>query len=381
MQTTRQAVIDTFTARFGEPPAAVIRAPGRVNLIGEHTDYNDGFVLPMAIERAIYIALRPRDDQTVALYSTDFDQMLTFDLTQIERGTISPAEYVKGMTQALLDGGYTLNGWEGVVTGDVPVGAGLSSSAAMEMAVGQAFAFVSGLTIPAAQMAQYGKWVENVWLGLGTGIMDQMISASGVAGNALLIDCRTLETQNVPLPAETVVVILDTGTRRGLVGSEYNTRRQQCEAAAAFFGVPKLRDLTWAEFEPRAQDLAELPRRRARHILTENQRVLQARDAALSGDAQAFGKLMNASHISMRDDFEISSPALNAMVRHAQAHPASYGARMTGGGFAGCAVALVNAHHAAPFAEVVAAGYQSETGHTPQVYITAATDGARVLNK
>lgn len=377
------AIIDniqkTFADRFGEAPQIIVRAPGRVNLIGEHTDYNDGFVLPMAIERAIYIALRPRTDRTVSLFSVDFDKELSFNIDDFQHEDMSPAEYVKGMTRALLNAGYSLNAWEGVVQGDVPVGAGLSSSAAMEMAVGQAFAQVSGFSVAPSQMALYGQWVENEWLGLGSGIMDQMISASGEAGSALLIDCRTLETEAVPLPNGTAIVILDTGTRRGLVGSEYNTRRQQCEAAAAFFGVPKLRDLTIEQFEARADELDELPRKRGRHIVTENARVLEARDALKSGDAERFGKLMDASHVSMRDDFEISSDALNAMVRHAQAHPASYGARMTGGGFAGCAVALVRVDGAADFAEVVAKGYAEETGNAPQVYISQPTAGAGVI--
>lgn len=379
MISTQNLVIQTYREQFQSEPQLVVRAPGRVNLIGEHTDYNDGFVLPMAIERAVYIALSPQADEEVTLYSIDFAQTLAFNLRAFERGEMSPAEYVKGMTRALQDQGYALKGWRGVVAGDVPIGAGLSSSAAMEMATGRAFEAVSGFEIAPAALAKLGQWVENVWLGLGSGIMDQMISASGKAGSALLIDCRSLEAQSLPLPTGTAVAILDTGTRRGLVGSEYNTRRQQCEEAAAFYGVPKLRDVSPPMFEARAQDLSELPRKRARHIVYENERVLQARDALLAGDAVTFGALMNASHVSMRDDFQISSDALNAMVEHAQAHPATYGARMTGGGFAGCAVALIDATQAEDFAQQVAAGYSAQTGNTPQLYITQPTDGAAVI--
>jgi galactokinase len=369
----------SFAQRYGGDPAYIVRAPGRVNLIGEHTDYNDGFVLPMAIEHAIYIALRPLEAPVVRVYATAFDAEIAFALDDFERGEMSPAEYVKGMTRALQNAGHTLRGWVGVVTGDVPIGAGLSSSAATEMAVGQAFAAVGGFHVPPAAMAKMGQWVENEWLGLGSGIMDQMISAAGVAGSALLIDCRTLETDAVPIPPEAVVVILDTGTRRGLVDSQYNARRQQCEAAATFFGVPKLRDLTLAQFNARAADLDELPRKRARHVITENERVLRAREALQAGDAAAFGALMNESHVSMRDDFEISSDALNAMVRHAQAQPACYGARMTGGGFAGCAVALVRREAAPSFAETVALKYEQETGNTPQAYLSEPTAGAGVV--
>ena len=370
------AIANAFHQRYGTAPTYLVRAPGRVNLIGEHTDYNDGFVLPMAIEHAIYIALEPLDTSEVHLYSTNFDAEIRFPLDGFTRDDMSPAEYVKGMTRAMQNAGYMLSGWRGVVTGDIPIGAGLSSSAATEMAVGQAFAVLDNLSIAPADMAKMGQWVENEWLGLGSGIMDQMISASGVAGSALLIDCRSLKTDPVPIPDDTTVVILDTGTRRGLVDSKYNERRQQCEAAAAFFGVPKLRDVTLAQFSARQAELDDLPRKRARHVITENARVLKARDALNAGAATEFGRLMNESHVSMRDDFEISSPALDAMVRHAQNHPGCYGARMTGGGFAGCAVALVRHEVADAFANVVAGRYQQETGHEPRVYLSQPTAGA-----
>ena len=369
----------TFAERYGEPPPIVVRAPGRVNLIGEHTDYNDGFVLPMAIERAVYIALRPTPNKAVRLVALDFDTEVRFSLEgEIEHGS-GPGEYVRGMAQALNAAGYPLEGFEGLLAGDVPVGAGLSSSAAMEMAVGQALAAVGGFEVDPKKLAQMGQWVENEWLGLGSGIMDQMISAAGVADHALLIDCRSLALTPVPLPDETVVAILDTGTRRELVGSAYNERRQQCEAAADFFGVAALRDVTPEQFGQRADGMAALPRQRARHVITENARVLEARDALQAGNATEFGRLMSESHASLRDDFEVSSPALDAIVRHAQNHPASYGARMTGGGFAGCAVALVRRTAAEVFAQTVAEDYATETGHEPQVYLTRATAGAGVV--
>lgn len=375
-------VITAFQEKYGESPAFVVRAPGRVNIIGEHTDYNDGFVFPMAINRAIWIALRPRDDRQVSVYALDYDREVTFSLDNLQKDSHSPEEYIKGMAWALQESGDTLVGWEGVTAGDVPISAGLSSSAALEMATGRAFGAVSDLAWNPAEYAKLGQKTENGWIGVNSGIMDQMISASGQAGHALLIDCRSLETELVPLPADTVIVILDTSTRRGeggLAASAYNERREQCEQAAAFFGVPALRDVTVAMFEARAHELDDLVRRRAKHVITENERTLKAKDAMQNGDAATLGQLMNESHISMRDDFEISAEALNQIVDCAQAHEACYGARMTGGGFAGCAVALVRADAADDFAAKIAKCYTATSGLTPNIYISSPTNGAEII--
>ena len=342
-------VSQEFQNRFGAPPPLVVRAPGRVNLIGEHTDYNDGYVLPMAIDRAIWIAARPRDDQVVHVHSLDLDQRVTFPLQALRHESVGWAEYLKGVAWALKESGYRLCGWEGVMTGDVPLGAGLSSSAALEMATARTFATFSSLPWHPVEMAQIGQQAENEWVGMNCGIMDQMISAAGIAGHALLIDCRSLEMRPAPLPPGTAVVVLDTATRRGLVDSAYNERRAQCEAAARFFGVPALRDVTVEQFETRmgiergSDRLDEVTGRRARHVVTENARTVQAAEEMVRGDAAALGRLMNASHISLRDDFEVSSVELDAIVRCAQAQKECYGARMTGAGFGGCAVALVRA--------------------------------------
>lgn len=378
-----QRATATFQARYGTPPALIVRAPGRVNLIGEHTDYNDGFVLPMAIDRQVVIALRPRSDGYVALYSLDFDETVEFSPVEMEdrREGGLWIEYMQGVAWALQEAGYALKGWEGVVGGDVPIGAGLSSSAAIELATARAFAEVSNLPWHPAQMALLAQRAENEWVGVKTGIMDQMISAAGVAGRALLIDCRSLTFEAVPLPPETSVVILDTATRRELVTSAYNERREQCEAAAAFFGVPKLRDVSWPRFEAEQEGLDSVTRRRARHIISENARTEAAAEAMRRGDAVELGLLMDASHVSMRDDFEITNDALNTMVAIAQAHPASYGARMTGGGFGGCAVALVRAEQASQFASDVARDYTAATGLTPAVYVTPAAAGASVVKQ
>jgi len=376
--TTRDEALALFDARFGGEPNFIIRAPGRVNLIGEHTDYNDGFVLPMAIDRAIWIALRPRADRRVRVRSLDFPKPADFFLD-----ALAPAEgwenYVRGVAWALGEAGYPLRGWEGVLASGIPAGAGLSSSAALELAVERAFWAVSRWDWNPAEMARTAQRVENGWLELKSGIMDQMISALGQEGHALLIDCRDLTSQAVPLPPGSAVVVLDTATRRGLVDSPYNERVAQCAQASAFFGVPALRDVTPATFAARASQLDPLTRRRARHVITENERTLQAAEAMRAGDAAALGALMNASHVSLRDDYEVSSPELNVMVETAQEQESCFGARMTGAGFGGCAVALVKFDEAPNFAQKVALGYRNRTGLEPQVYLCRASDGAGVV--
>jgi galactokinase len=383
----QQRVTREFERHFGAPPVLVVRAPGRVNLIGEHTDYNDGFVLPMAIDRAVWIAARPRGDQRVLCHSLDFDQAVEFSLEGIRRASLRTrrrtgwGEYLRGVAWALQEAGYTLQGWEGVVAGDVPIGAGLSSSAALEMATARVFAATSGWSWDPTAMAKIGQRAENEWVGVSCGIMDQMVSAAGRAGHALLIDCRSLETQPVPLPPGAAFVVLDTGTRRGLVDSAYNERRVQCEAAARFFGVPALRDVSVAQLQSRADQLDDLARRRARHVVTENARTLQAAEAMRQGDAVELGRLMDASHVSLRDDFEVSSDELNSMVACAHREGACYGARMTGAGFGGCAIALVHADAAHTFAAAVATCYHATTGIAPNVYICAATMGVEVVEQ
>jgi galactokinase len=375
----QQAVTHEFERRFAAPPTFVVRAPGRVNLIGEHTDYNDGFVLPMAIERAIWIALRPRSDGCVVAHALDFDDTVDFALNSLENTGEGWAEYAKGVAWALQEAGYGLRGWEGVLAGDVPRGAGLSSSAALELVTARAFAAVSNLPWNAAKMAKLCQRAENDWVGMQCGIMDQMISAAGQADHALLIDCRSLETELVPLPPETVVVVLDTATRRGLVDSAYNERRRQCEAAARFFNVQALRDVSIEQFETRSGELDEVTRRRARHVITENARTLQAAEAMRRGDAVELGCLMNASHASLRDDFEVSGGALNAMVECARRQENCYGARMTGAGFGGCAIALVKEEAATIFSASAAACYRETTCIEPSVTICTAASGADVV--
>jgi len=383
LRDVRQRVLTAFEQRYGSRPAWLVRAPGRVNLIGEHTDYNDGYVLPMAIERAVWIALRPRTDGVVRVYSLDFEQEGRFTPAALATdpsgsATAGWVAYLEGTAWALQAQGHRLEGWDGVVAGDVPLGAGLSSSAALELASLRAFAATSALDWSPAAMARLGQQAENQWVGVRCGIMDQMISAAGQRGHALLIDCRTLETRPVPLPPETVVVILDTATRRGLVDSAYNERRRQCEAAARFFAVPALRDVAPEAFHAAAAALDPLIRRRARHVVMENERTLLAAEAMAADDAVRLGQLMNASHVSLRDDFDVSSPALDLMVDLARRRAGCYGARMTGAGFGGCAVALVAAEHTAAFTHTVGRDYEEASGHKPALYISEAGAGASI---
>lgn len=378
--TLEEKVSRGFQEKFGTAPQLIAKAPGRVNLIGEHTDYNDGFVLPMAIDRAIWIALRPRPDQEVHLTSLDYGDTAVFNLDNVSKGEKHWIEYVKGVAWALQQEGHALQGWEGIMTGNIPRGSGLSSSAGLELATARAFTAVSNLTWNAPQMARLSQKAENQWVGVNCGIMDQMIAAVGQKGQAVLIDCRTLDTQAVPLPQGTAVVVLDTGTRRGLVDSAYNERRQQCEAAAQYFGVPALRDVTVAEFLEMESQLEALIRKRARHVVTENQRTVNAAHAMKIDDAPMLGQLMNDSHTSLRDDFEVSCQELDVMVEIAQAQPSCYGARMTGAGFGGCAVALINQFEADEFVQIVAAAYEAQSAHKPNVYVCAASQGATILS-
>lgn len=375
----QETVTKAFEKKFGETPAHIVRAPGRVNLIGEHTDYNDGFVLPMAINRAMWIALRPTNIPRVMIHSLDFDNPVDFSLDDYAKEPGRPADYVKGIAWVLQEEGYELQGWEGIMKGDVPIGAGLSSSAGLELAIARVFALLSNIEWNPKKMALLAQKAENQWVGVNSGIMDQMISAAGDAGHALLIDCRSLDSELLPLPSGTSVVILDTNTRRELVTSAYNERRLQCEAAAKYFKVDKLRDVSIERFEAEKEGLDDVIMRRARHVITENDRVLLAKQAMLNDDAVELGKLMDASHVSMRDDFEITNEALRVIVDIAQLHPASYGARMTGGGFGGCAVALVKADDVQAFSDVVASEYAKRTPQSASIYITEPTTGAEII--
>ncbi len=380
-----QALERSFSTYFNAKPEFIVRAPGRVNLVGEHTDYNDGFVLPMAIDRAVWIALRPRSDGKVNIHSLDMETTphtkgitdSAFDLHSLTKGK-GWAEYVKGVAYELQNASYELKGFDAVMTGNVPRGAGLSSSAAVELATARAFAAASGFMWNAAQMAKLAQKAENEWVGVNCGIMDQMASAASKEGFALFLDCRSLEYQFAPLPKNTFVVILDTSTRRGLVDSDYNERRSQCEEAARWFGVKALRDVSVEEFEKRS-GLSEVVMKRTRHIITENARVLEAFNVMKAGNVKRLGELLNASHDSLRDDFEVTNDALNIMVKCAREQESCHGARMTGAGFGGCAVALVKKENAEEFTNAVSAAYRQRSGLDASVYVCKASEGASLV--
>ena len=358
-----------FVRRFGTAPTQVARAPGRVNLIGDHTDYSEGFVLPMAIDREVAAAFRPRDDSRVIVYSADVDSVAEFDIGELVARAQGWPEYLRGVAWALAEAGHRLRGWEGVVAGDVPIGAGLSSSAALELAALRAFAAVAPIAWDPVAMARLAQRAENEWVGLSCGIMDQLISATGVAGHAMLIDCRSLDTRAVPIPPAACVVVLDTSVRRQLVDSAYNERRRQCEEAAALLGARTLRDVDEARLMRGATMLSPLTFRRARHVVSENARTLAASNALMRGALGEMGALMDASHLSLRDDFEVSCEALDVMVDLAQRHPACFGARMTGAGFGGCAVALVRRDAVDAFVGDVPAQFERATNLHAAVHV------------
>ncbi|MEO6280666.1 galactokinase [Roseateles sp.] len=377
-----QKLLAAFDTAFGGAPTAVARAPGRVNLIGEHTDYNDGFVLPCAIDFGTLVAARARSDRRVRLLALDQGEALdefSLDDPITPRGEDAAwANYVRGMVQALLQAGYSLVGADLAITGDVPQGAGLSSSAALEVSVGQAFKQLAGLNdLDATTLALLAQRAENEFVGCRCGIMDQLISARGQAGKALLIDCRSLEGTAVAMPADMAVLIVDSKIQRGLVGSEYNLRREQCEAAARHFGVKALRDIDLATLASGAGGLDATAFRRARHVVTENVRTLAAAQALATSDWQQLSELMAASHASMRDDFEITTPAIDGLVEIIRSAIGTHGGvRMTGGGFGGCVVALTSQALAEAAMAAVAERYRSPAGHAAVSYLCTASAGA-----
>ncbi len=371
-------LIDKFARCFASAPDVIVRAPGRVNLIGEHTDYNQGFVLPMAIDCDVRIAAHARSDRAVRLYSVDFDQCDTFDLSDVSRLDTGStwANYVRGVADVLQREGYALRGLDAVIEGNVPIGAGLSSSAALELASVTAFRLLNGLLVSPVHAALLCQRAESEFVGVRCGIMDQFISSLGRAGHALLIDCRSLEHSLVPLLPDATVVVVDSAVCRGLIESAYNERRAQCEEAARRLGVPALRDLSVHELATCLDGLPPAVARRSQHVVSENQRVLDSVAALRSGDTTALGALLNASHASLRDLFEVSTPELDTLVGIEQSAPGCLGARLTGAGFGGCTVALVWNHAVEAFKEAVRTEYQARTGNAPRFYVCKAADGA-----
>ncbi len=376
-----------FKRAFGAAPEHIVRAPGRVNLIGEHTDYNQGFVLPMAIDRDLLIAARARADERSRWIALDQDhQRDEFLLRGIERHPrYRWANYIRGVAHFLEQQGHSLKGLDAALTGEIPVGAGLSSSAALEVGTATTFKALSHLALDNVQVARLSQRAENEFVGVKSGIMDQFASALGRAGETLLIDCRDLSFQYVPLPRRVVVIVADTMTRRALASSEYNKRRAECEEAvqrlSSLLGRPldSLRDVSLAEFQSVAADLPPIPRQRARHVMTENERVLRVVEAARQGDVETFGRLMIESHESLRNDYQVSSAELDTMVEVARQQPGCFGARLTGAGFGGSTVNLVAEDCAETFVANLAQQYGARTGVSPVVMIVRASEGASVI--
>jgi galactokinase len=383
MNTLINNVTNVFNSLFGYSATHLIQAPGRVNLIGEHTDYNDGFVLPCAINYQTMVAAAKRTDSIVRVISVDYDnQENQFDLTEnIEfQDDCMWSNYIRGVVKCLLGRGYHFQGADIVVSGNVPQGAGLSSSAALEVVIGQTFKELYALDISQVDIALNGQQAENEFVGCNCGIMDQLISACGEQHHALLLDCRSLQTQSVPMPKDMTVMIINSNKKRGLVDSEYNTRRLQCEVAASVFGVKALRDVTMDQFNARINELDTVVAKRARHVISENDRTEKAAIALSKGDMQLMGQLMEASHNSMRDDFEITVPEVDLIVDIVKAEIGRLGGvRMTGGGFGGCVVALVPPSLVEQVTAALISQYQVRTGLKESIYVCQAQAGAGLV--
>jgi len=374
------SMIELYKNVFSDSPRFLVRSPGRVNLIGEHTDYNNGFVLPLAIDYALWMALSPSNENRIELYSSDFNQRLGFDLDRIENSHETWLEYVKGIAAHLVEKNFKPRGFQGVMQSNLPIGAGLSSSAALEMAIIKAFTGISDFSLGIREMAVLGQSVENEWIGVNCGIMDQLISAGGVKDHAMFIDCRSLECRPIPIPERAVIAILDTTTRRELANSAYNERRQQCEEAAATLNVTSLRDLSLESFVENRTKLDPIVGDRALHVISENQRTQLTAKKLEQNDLEGAGKLLVESHNSLRDLYEVSSSALNQMTEAALKSRGCFGARMTGGGFGGCAVALVDVGKSDDFREDVQRLYHNATGLKPSIYLTTAMDGTEIIS-
>ena len=375
----RNRVTAAFKQHFGKRPTYVVRAPGRVNLIGEHTDYNDGFVLPCAIGPSTMVAIRGRIDRQINVVATDFgDATDTFDLDDIGHSEQGWANYVRGMIDALQSAGFALHGADLAIAGNIPKGAGLSSSASLEVAVGQAILALAGTEIDRTHLARIAQAAECDFVGTKCGIMDQLISAQGKAGHALLIDCRTLGLTDAPIPDDLAIMIVHSGITRGLVDGHYNERRRQCEAAASAMGVAALRDadmdmLIAAKLDP-------VTHSRARHVISENLRTIEAASALGEGDLARLGTLMAESHQSMRDDFAITVPAIDRIVDILQDAIGTHGgARMTGGGFGGACVALMPKDRTKEVQSAIESAYKTPDGRPPVIMLEKAEAGVSVL--
>jgi len=384
-------VTNIYQEKFGSAPTQIARAPGRVNLLGEHVDYNDGFVLPAAIDRATYVAFSPTDAPHSSLWAADLDQQASFSLETLSSKTQPDgaplpewALYSAGVMNVLQEEGLATPNINAVFSSNVPQGSGLSSSASIEMAFAIVWQTLGGWTLPPMKRALLGQKAENKYVGVNCGIMDQFASACGVENKLLLLDCRSLEWKPLSLPQNVSIVIADTTVRRKLTSGEYNKRRDACEEAVRLLkadlpNIQSLRDVKVEEFNQLASKLPEVVEKRARHVVEEIGRSNQAEALLEAGDVQNFGNLMDECHDSLRDLYEVSCPELNVMVNVAQTLDGCYGARLTGAGFGGCTVNLVNVAKVEEFTAQLSAGYEANTGLHPEIYICQAASGASLV--
>lgn len=379
----REVLRQAFAEKYGRAPR-LFRAPGRVNLIGEHTDYNEGFVLPMAIDRETIVAAAPREDRLVRAFSLNLNEGVEFDLDNPgakRRGLW--LDYLEGVAWALTRDGLRLRGADLMISSDVPVGAGLSSSAALEVSVGLALASVSGQNVDRVKLALAGQRAEHEYVGTKCGIMDQMVAAKAESGHALLIDCRSFFAEPIPLDTAAVsVVICDSQVKHELSSSEYNTRREECWRGVKILkevlpGIKALRDVSVANFKRFEDILPEPVRQRCRHVVTEDERTLSAVEALRQNNLEEMGRLMKLSHLSLRDDYEVSCAELDLLVEIADGFQDCLGARMTGGGFGGSTVNLVRRDALTEFQELISREYPRATNISPRIYVSEPGDGAK----
>ena len=372
---------DAFSNHFGLHPRLIVRAPGRVNLIGEHTDYNEGFVLPMALDRGTFIAAHARADRMVRVYSSSYAAEDSFSLDAIERNHEQPwSNYIRGVVKGLLARDLPILGADLFIMSDLPLGGGLSSSASLEVAVGYAFQLLNNIDMLGEELALLAQGAENNFVGMQCGIMDQFTSVLGRAGQALLLDCRDLSYRLIPIPPDVRIVVCDSGVRHQLVGSEYNSRRASCQEAVQLLRarlprITALRDVSPGQLAEHADLLPAAILPRARHVVSEIQRTLEAAEALDHGDLSGFGRLMNASHTSLRDDYEVSVPEIDTLVRIAHSLEGCYGSRLTGGGFGGSTVSLVRVGAVEQFTTDLAARYREEVGREATILVCSPSDG------
>jgi galactokinase len=370
-----------FRGRYGAD-ARVFRAPGRVNLIGEHTDYNDGFVMPAAIEFDVWVAIAPRDDRKLIVHSENFSESTEIDLDDCDpRPRNQWSDYVQGVATMLEKSCHPLRGANMLISGEISIGSGLSSSAAIEVACGFALLENAGLPVDRVELAKLCRRAENEFVGARVGIMDPFISCCGHAGHALMLDCRSLDYRLLPIPADVSLVICNTMVTHDLASGEYNTRRAECEEGVRRLSrrlphVSALRDVGVGDLDRYCNDLPPGIYKRCRHVVTENARVLDAAAALEKADMLTFGKLMAESHTSLKDDYEVSCPELDLMVELAGQAQGVHGARMTGGGFGGSTINLVEKRGVEDFRRSVANAYQKATGLSPQILVSEAAEGA-----